>query len=321
MAFKLRQLAHALAVMHHGNFRRAAAEQHISQPALSRSIQSLEESLGVLLFDRQATELKPTAFGEVFFRRAEAILLESAELEREMTLMKGLDTGGLSLAMGVYAAELSGNLAVAELLKAHPGLQIQLQMRHWREVERVVRARQVDMGYGEIGHLRDAPGLRVEPVGQHEVLFFCRAGHPMLARDSVTAEDLDAYPMASPPIPSRVAHLFPRNRRVDEASGDLFPPVLVEDLTAIRTIVVRTDAFGMASPLQIASWLRSGELAVVPLRAPWMRLDYGFISLEARSLSPAAEAFMALARDIDREVGERNRALIDEVFQGLEPGA
>jgi len=321
MAFKLRQLAHALAVMRHGNFRRAAAEQHISQPALSRSIQGLEESLGVLLFDRQATELRPTAFGEVFLRRAEAILVEAAELEREMRLMKGLDIGGLSVAMGFYAAELSGNLAVAELLKAHPGLHVKLQMRHWRDVERGVRSRQVDMGFGEIGHLRDAPGLLVEPVGQHEVQFFCRAGHPVLGRDEITAKDLDAYPMASVPIPSRVAHLFPRNSRVDEASGDLFPPVLVEDLTAVRTIVANTDAIGVASPLQIESSLRSGELAVVPLRASWLRLDYGFISLAARSLSPAAEAFMTLAREIDRVIGQRNRALIDEVFRGSKPGA
>jgi hypothetical protein len=49
------QLSHALAVWRHGSFRRAAAEQHLSQPALSRSIQNLEESLGVLLFDRQTT--------------------------------------------------------------------------------------------------------------------------------------------------------------------------------------------------------------------------------------------------------------------------
>jgi len=43
MSLKLRQLSHALAVCHHGNFRRAAAEQHLSQPALSRSVQNLED--------------------------------------------------------------------------------------------------------------------------------------------------------------------------------------------------------------------------------------------------------------------------------------
>jgi DNA-binding transcriptional LysR family regulator len=321
MHLKLRQLSHALAVWRHGSFRRAAAEQHLSQPALSRSIQNLEEFLGVLLFDRQTTEITPTAFGEALLRRAETILIEAAELEREMKLMKGLDIGRLSVAMGVYAAEMSGNLAVAGLLKAHPGLHLRSQLRHWRDVERVVRDRQVDIGFGEIGHLMDAPGLRVEPIGRHEVFFFCRAGHPLLARAAISVEDLDAYPFAGVPIPPRVARLFPRNCHIDGASGNPIPPILLEDLTAARTVVNGTDAFGLASPLQIEPWLRSGVLAVVPFRASWLRLDYGFIFLASRSLSPVAEAFTAMVRQIEREVEERNRTLADELFQGLNPGA
>ncbi|TVP82265.1 LysR family transcriptional regulator [Thioalkalivibrio sp.] len=321
MPLKIRQLAHALAVWRHGNFRRAAAEQNLSQPALSRSIQNLEESLGVLLFDRQTSEITPTAFGEALLQRAETILIEAAELEREMKLMKGLDVGRLSVAMGVYAAELSGNRAVAGLLKSHPGLQIRLQLRNWRDVERLVRDRQVDIGFGEIGHLMTAPGLRVEPVGRHEVLFFCRAGHPLLGRSAISEDDLDTYPFAGVPIPSRVAHLFPRNCRIDETSGDLIPPILVEDLTAMRTIVAGTDAFGLASPVQIEPWLRSGELAVVPFRASWLRLDYGFIFLASRSLSPAAEAFTTLVRGIERAVEEQNRILADEVLREVKPGA
>jgi len=320
MPLKLRQLSHALAVWRHGNFRRAAAEQHLSQPALSRSIQNLEESLGVLLFDRQTTEITPTEFGQALLWRAESILTEAAELEREMKLMKGLDIGRLSVAMGVYPAEMSGNLALAALLRTHPGLHLRSQLRHWRDVERVVRDRRADIGFGEIGHLIDAPGLRVEPIGRHEVLFFCRAGHPLLARDAISVEDLDAYPFAGAPIPSRVAHLFPNNSHIDEASGDLIPPILLEDLTAARTVVAGTDAFGLASPLQIEPWLRSGVLAVVPFRASWLRLDYGFIFLASRSLSPVAEAFTAMVRQIEHEVEGRNRTLADELLQGLNPG-
>jgi DNA-binding transcriptional LysR family regulator len=321
MHLKLRQLSHTLAVWRHGSFRRAAAEQHLSQPALSRSIQNLEESLGVLLFDRQTSEVTPTVFGEALLRRAEAILGEATELEREMKLMKGLDVGRLSVAMGVYPAEMSGNRALADLLRAHPKLRLRSQLRHWRDVERLVRDRQVDIGFGEIGHLINAPGLRVEPIGRHQMLFFCRTGHPLLTRDAVSVEDLDAYPFAGVPIPERVAHLFPRNCHVDEVTEDLIPPILLEDLTAVRTVVARTDAIGLASPLQIEPWLRSGELATVPLRASWLRLDYGFIFLTSRSLSPATEAFTALVRQIEREVEERNRTLADQLFRGLNPGA
>ena len=317
MNIKFRQLSHALAVWRHGNFRRAAEEQHLSQPALSRSIHSLEQSLGVLLFDRQTTEVTPTAYGEALLRRAEVIVIEATELEREMKLMKGLTIGRLSVAMGVYPAEISGNLACAALLRAHPGLHLRSQQRHWRDVAQMVQHRRVDIGFAEIGHLMDAPGLHVEPIGRHQLLFFCRAGHPLLARDAISVEDLDAYPFAGIPIPSRVAHLFPRNCHVDEASEDLNPPILLDDLTSVRTIVAGTDALGAATPLQIEPWLSSGELSVVPFRASWLRLDYGFIVLASRSLSPVAEAFTELARQIEREAEERNRNLVDEVFRGF----
>jgi len=45
------------------------------------------------------------------------------------------------------------------------------------------------------------------------------------------------------------------------------------------------------------------------------------IFLASRSLSPVAEAFTALVRQIEREVEERNRILADELFPGLDPGA
>lgn len=312
MHIKLRQLANAVAVWQHGSFRRAAEAQHLSQPALSRSVQSLEESLGVLLFDRLPTEIAPTAFGAALLRRAAIILDEAAELEREMRLLQGLELGQLSVAMGVYPAELSGNLAIAEMLGAFPELQFQSRLRHWRDVERLVRSRQVDIGFAEMGHLLEAPDLRVEPIGRHEVFFFCRAGHPLLANKTVAAEDLDAYPVAGTAIPSRVAHLFPRNCHIDPVNGDILPAILFEDLAAVRTLVAATDAVGLATVLQLEPWLRSGELAVLPLRASWLRLDYGFIVLQSRSLSPAAAAFVSRVRKIERRIEKRNRKLVEE---------
>jgi DNA-binding transcriptional LysR family regulator len=315
MRFKLRQLAHALAVWKHHSFRRAAEEQHISQPALSRSIHNLEESLGVQLFDREATEVTLTTYGEVFLHRAQALLIEAGELEREMNLMKGLGVGRFSVAMGAYAARVAGIPALAQLLAEHPGLQVRLESQNWRETERMVRNRQVDLGFGELAHLQEASELHVESVGLHEVVFYCRAGHPLLARDTpVTNEDIDSYPYVGPPIPYRLSHLFPRNCSVDEKTGDIFPPIMVEELNAVCAIVAATDGLGASVPLAIKPRLRSGEIAVVPFRAPWLRVHYGFIRLASRSVSPAAAAFMELVRAAEPDIERSNRALIKEIF-------
>ena len=322
MRFKLRQLAHALAVWKHRSFRRAAEEQHISQPALSRSIHNLEESLGVQLFDREAAEVTLTSYGEVFLHRAKALLVEADELEREMNLMKGLGVGRFTVAMGAYAAQVSGIPAVARLLAEHPGLQVRLETQNWRDTERMVRNRQVDLGFGELAHLQEASDLQVESVGQHQIVLYCRAGHPVLTRDApITTEDLDAYPFAGPPVPYRLAHLFPRNVNVDETTGDLFPPIVVEDLRAVCAIVAATDAFGAAVPVAIEPYLRNGEIVAVPFQAPWLCVHYGFIRLASRSISPAAAAFMDLVRAGEHDLERRNQALIEELLGTIAPAA
>lgn len=319
MHIKLRQLAHARALYRHGSFRRAAEAEHISQPALSRSIQSLEESLGVLLFDRNTTEIAPTVFGMALLRRAEGILADAEELEREMVLLQGLDVGSLSVGMGLYAAELSGNLALAHLFSEHPGLDIRIQLRYWGELERLVHERQVDLGFGEVAHLIDEQALMVEPVAHHELVFFCRPGHPVLARPSISAADLDAYTLVSSPVRASDARLFPRNLRVDESGDYSIPHVQADDLMAIRTMVAHTNAFSFATPIQLEHLLKVGEVVPIPFRAPWLRLDYGFFYLAARSLSPAAGSFMAKVREIERDLAEKNRRLIEEIFNDLSP--
>jgi DNA-binding transcriptional LysR family regulator len=310
MKIKLRQLDHALALSRHGSFRRAATATHLSQPALSRSIHALEESLGVMLFDREAPEVALTKFGEALLQRAEFIVAAAAELEREMTLMKGLVIGQFSVAMGMLSAGMSGTPAVAELLRAHPTLQVNLELRHWKDVERMVRGGESDLGFCEIAHLEDSPDLSAEIVGRHEVMFYCRAGHPLLTQDRpVTTEDLDSYAFVGAPIPARLTPVFPRNSIVDRKTGDVIPPILVQDLAAACAIVARTDAFGSAMPLQIEPALKSGAIAIVPFHAPWLCTHYGFLSLRSRSLSPAAEAFKAIVKEIEVDVAEQNRAL------------
>ena len=59
----LRKLRHAVFVADWGNFTTAAARLHLSQPALSRSIQTLEDELGLKLFERVAAGVVTTVAG------------------------------------------------------------------------------------------------------------------------------------------------------------------------------------------------------------------------------------------------------------------
>ena len=91
---------------------------------------------------------------------------------------------------------------------------------------------------------------------------------------------------------------------VDPDTGDLLPTIEVDNLTSARLVVAGSNAFGMATPVQIADSLRSGEFRVLDFHRPWMELDYGFIYLRNRMLSPAAQAYMEIVRRIDGVDGD-----------------
>jgi len=313
----LNQLANALALQEHGNFRRAAEARHLSQPAFSRSIQKLETSLGVKLFNRQTSGVKPTIYGEALLRRADTMLVEAHEIERETRLLNKFDIGTVSLVRGFYVADISGCKAIAKMIRLHPELRCEIALKDWRDVEAMVLDRRVDISFAGINLIEENKQLRVVPVGQQEFVCFCRSGHPLLERENLSKSDLDAYPVVTVRLPPQMATVFPGKSDLDKKSGDLIPSIKAGDQATARVIVAGSNAFSVATPVQIEPWLRSGEFRVLDFREPWMKFDYGFIYRRDRMLAPAAEAFMQHVREIEVEVAQRNQYLIRQLFPAI----
>ena len=76
----LNQLRHLIALAEHHTFSKAAEALFLTQPALSRSIQTLEQELDVKLVDRDGKRNTLTAYGALVAERAARILLEAREL-------------------------------------------------------------------------------------------------------------------------------------------------------------------------------------------------------------------------------------------------
>jgi DNA-binding transcriptional LysR family regulator len=108
--FNLNQLQHFRLVAQEGNFAAAARQAHITQPALSNSVRTLEERLGVQLFDRSERPVRLTAVGRDLFNRVESLLAEARNLEKEVSyLVQGMAG---ELRIGMTARSLSKKAAV-----------------------------------------------------------------------------------------------------------------------------------------------------------------------------------------------------------------
>lgn len=307
--FDHRHLVHSLALARHGNFHRAAAAVHLSQLALSRSIQSLEDSLGVRLFDRLPGGVVPTPFGEALLERARRITLDHEELAREMRLMQGLEFGDLSVALGVYPARISGYEAVGRFLRSHPRIGCRLHQRNWREIGGEVAERQADLALGELSEAAHDFRLATEIVGQHAIAMFCRKGHPLLALQTVEIRHLVGYPWVATRMPRKFPARDLAAGRPDQETGDFLPAIQADDISGIVSIVRASDTISGVPLVLLEGELAGGAVELLPFAAPWLVLRYGFVTLLDRTQSPAALAFMEEVRAVETEITVREAEL------------
>ena len=139
MDIELRLLRHARALAEHRNYARAARALRLSQPALSRSIRTLEAHVGARLFDRGRSGAEPTDAGRVFLEHAAGVLARAEDMSREMRLLRGLDLGELAVGAGTYPSEMLVATAVARLVRAHPAVRVRVVTDNWAALIGLVR--------------------------------------------------------------------------------------------------------------------------------------------------------------------------------------
>jgi len=285
MALQLRQLQHAVTLAEEGNFSAAARRLHLSQPALSRSIQSLEEMLGAVLFDRGSGGVTPTAIGQILVERGRALISGASEVEREVQLALGLEIGTLNVGAAPYPSNISVGRACGLLLRDRPGLRLDVRVGDWVLLQQMVLDSTLDVAVAEISTAAQDPLLETEPLPRHHGYFICNPEHPLTREPDLTLEKILAFPLVAPSLPKRLSSLRGVHR--------------VDTFRLVREIVLASDAVGMATASQVASDERDGLLCRLPLNLPWLHTDYGFVRLKGRTPSPAALAFMASVREVE----------------------
>ena len=121
-----RQLQYAVQLSEVGSFSKLAETLNVSQPALSKQILSLENELGVKLFNRTSNSLTTTPAGEHFVKEAHQILYKEDQLSRSMMQFKSGEKGELIIGATPFRSSYLVPLLIQELTNKFPGLQVKL---------------------------------------------------------------------------------------------------------------------------------------------------------------------------------------------------
>ncbi|MCY1276280.1 pca operon transcription factor PcaQ [compost metagenome] len=290
------QLKHLIALAETGSFSQAAARLHLTQPALSRSIQALESELGMALVDRIGKRNELTPFGQLALERARRIAFEAGELKQSACDLQAGEAGMLRIGLGSGPGAMLMTPFLVHMAKHHPKVRLTISRGATNVQLQQLRGRALDGIVIDLRSLVPGSDLNVERLPDLRAGFICRSGHPLHKLPCIRFEDLLAYPIASSPLSDEVArilvaHFGPR------AHPDEMVTLRCEEIAGLVEAARVTDAVFLGIIAAAREPIASGELAELVLTPPLhTSAQFALITLQGRTETPAMQTlrtFMA----------------------------
>lgn len=308
---KLNQLRDFVAVAENGSLREASRTLRVAQPAITRSIQELEHSLGAQLFIREAKGVRLTSVGELFFGRAMSILSDVRRAREAVHQQQDGFAGEL-----VVGASIAGHLGLLgpvlpAFRRRYPGVRLKVIEGLLSTLETNLRTGVVDIFIGPVVRQFRPADLQVVKLFDNKRVVIGRRNHPLANARSL--RDLAGAEWVTTSITHQAADEL---AQVFAEYGLPEPRVAAQCQSAlsILTVLTNTELLAML-PIQ---WIESQFLGE---RLGRIQLDDEFdappIMLVHRSgigLTPAGKYLMHLVL----KAAKRDRQICDTKILSIE---
>ncbi|WP_104205414.1 LysR substrate-binding domain-containing protein [Billgrantia saliphila] len=294
---KLRHFQLFLALDELRNLHRAAARLGMSQPAASKLLADIESQLDVKLFERHARGLTPNWYGEVMIRHARTMLSELRHTGEELNALRAGNAGMVAVGTVMAPAVTLLTSAIERVHRDRPRLRVSVDVNVSQVLIPRLLEGEFDFAITRIPAGFPAERFVFEEIGEEDICFVCREGHPLTGCSPLTLRDMAAYPWSLQPpgalMRQRVDRLFLHH-------GVSLPAQIVDtpDVLVSLALVDKSDTI-TATTREVAGLLCAPQrFRILPFREVLSVQPYGLVSLRDQRLSPGAGALMGTLREI-----------------------
>ena len=265
-----------------GGFSRAAAALHLSQPAVSEQVRSLEAAYDVSLFNRARRTVALTADGARLFESTRR-LFDAEQAAREMlTEHRAVRTGTLR----IHADSPHHILHIlARFRTDHPNVSVRVSTGNSTGILAALKAYEADIAI--IGELPDNRALDVMPLGASPIIAFACKGGPLDHLRTIPLKDLLTLPLVLREPGSKT------RAKLEQAAGRLPRAIEAEGREAVREIVASGGGVGVVSE---AEYVHDPRLISAQITNPGLTMEEAVVCLRERAENRLIAAFMGLAR-------------------------
>jgi DNA-binding transcriptional LysR family regulator len=266
------------------NFSQTAKRFGVSQPAVTKRIQELEEDVKVRLFERVGSKLLLTREGEVFLKHAEQILESYEALNYELGLLQQKHAGMLRLGASTTIAQYILPPLLAKFNEKFPQVSISLQNGNSTVIENALRERQIDLGFIESD--AEPAGFKVTPFLKDELVLVAHVKNPLARRDEISLNELKVTPLVLREDGSGTLEVIQHALKSRGISfGDLNVQMQLGSTESIKRYLENSHAAGIVSVRAINRELLHGTFKVVDITGFSMPRYFSY--LERLGKSPA----------------------------------
>ena len=291
---ELRQLRYFITIAEEGNFSRAAERLHVSQPPLSTQMKSLEDELGVQLFERSNRGVSLTAAGAVFFTETRTLLARLEHAKSEAQRAGRGDTGLLSI--GFVSIADYGILppALRNFRVSFPLVEVQLHELTTDAQIRELRAARLDLGIGLAPV--DEPDIEFESLLREDLVLAAPSGHP--AVKGVGAVDLRSLSKENFIVVPRDLAPGLHDLMISHCRTAGFAPKITQHARQMQTVIgLVSCGMGVALVPSSVRQLRRAGVRYRPLRGKAVFVEVGVLRLRAAE-SRLREHFVEALRSV-----------------------
>lgn len=283
-----RELQAVCTISECGSFMAAALTLNVSQSALTRTVQRVEEAIGVELFSRSTRRVDITPAGQEFVDLANRVLSDLSISYENMRSLSAEQRGRIIVSSVMSAAYTQMPTLVASYRRERPHVEIQLREGIHGTVLDDVRSGVADMG---ITYLDEIPAeFSAFELGHEALHLVMPKNHPLSSKEGIRVEDLSDVDLVSMP---KAAHTRKLLDGLASIAGLRLRHVVTVHQFATAMQCVRAGVGIALVPGGAVSAALGVGLVSRPLVKPRLKRIIGVLMLKHRASTPAAEAFFS----------------------------
>ena len=294
---ELRQLKSFRTVANLLSFNKAAGQLHYAQSSISAQIQTLEEELGVQLFDRLGKRIQLTDSGAQLLQYADKIL-DLVDETQSVVTGENEPVGSLTIRI----PETFGVHRLPPVLNAFhskfPKVQLSFTTCAVEGLANDLRKGLTDLAF-LMAESISAPDIEVENLGTETVVLVAGPGHPLCAKRSVHTRDLAGATILLSRVDCSYRRIFEQILKEEEVGN--FNKFEFNSVEVIKQSVIHGLGIAVLPEIAVEEEVRRKRLVVLPWSEGGFEVAILMIWFRERWISPTIKAFMDMTRKIVKE--------------------